>query len=349
MSPRRSTVRPAINDLLAEWGSIASRNVVAATGLSRQAVHAHLSAMVDVGELVVEGRGRGVRYRRVHPRQRFRYHLDGLEEDRVWDEVRAEVPELDKLPEVADRAIHTAVVELVNNAIAHSGGEFVEVLFRKAHDRLIVQVIDDGEGIFAHLARANNLNHGLEALQELTKGKLTSLPAEHTGEGLFLLSKIADFFEIDSGGLLWLVDNEIDDVGVATTDPRTGTSVRFEVDVGTTTSLENVFAESSDGFELSRRRVVVKLFDVGDRFLSRSEAKKLLNGLERFRHVVLDFKGVEAVGQGFVDETFRVWNGRHPDTRLYPINMEPPIEFIVEHGRRAAESTSAHVRRRSER
>lgn len=340
MSPRRSRIRPVIDDLLAEWGSIANRNVVAKTGSSRQAVHAQLRAMVKAGELVIEGAGRGVRYRGVHPRRRFRYRLAGLVEDRVWDLVSAEVPELADLPDVADRALHTAVIELVDNAISHSRGRHVEVSFRKVHDRLILEVIDDGEGIFDHLAHENELADGMEALQQLTKGKLTSMPAEHSGEGIFLLSRIADFFEIESGGLLWMVDNELDDVGIASTQVRPGTRVRFEVDVSTTTSLESVFAQWSEGFELARRRVVVKLFETGNRFLSRSEAKKVLQGLERFRNVVLDFKGVEAVGQGFVDEMFRVWTSRHPDTRLHPVNMTPPIAFIVEHGRRAGEDAA---------
>jgi len=339
MSPRPSRIRPVIDDLLAEWGSIANRNVVEATGTSRQAVHAQLRSMVDAGDLIVEGSGRGVRYRSVHPRQRFRYRLQDLAEDLVWNDVSIEVLELADLPNPADRALHTAVVELVNNAISHSNGRYVEVSFRKAHDRLVLEVSDDGDGIFDHLAQANGLPDGMEALRQLTKGKLTTMPAEHTGEGIFLLSRIADFFEIESGGLLWMVDNEIDDVGIAAVHVAPGTKVRFEIDVSTTTSLESVMAESSEGFELARRRVVVKLFETGNRFLSRSEAKKLLEGLNRFRNVVVDFKGVEAVGQGFVDEMFRVWTSRHPDIRLHPINMEPPIAFIVEHGRRASESS----------
>ncbi len=327
-----------IDDLLAEWGSIANRNVVGATGATRQAVHAQLHAMVDAGELVREGAGRSVRYRSVHPRRRFRYRIAGLDESLVWEQVRAEVPELQGLPEAADRALHTAVVELVDNAISHSRGRHVEVLFRRAHERLILEVIDDGEGIFDHLAHENELADGMEALRQLTKGKLTTMPDEHSGEGLFLLSKIADFFEVESGGLLWMIDNELDDVGVSSAHVRPGTRVLFEVDVRTGASLEAVFVQSSEAFELARRRVVVKLFETGNRFLSRSEAKKLLEGVERFRNVVIDFKGVEAVGQGFVDEMFRVWTSRHPNTRLHPVNMVPPIAFIVEHGRRAAGS-----------
>ena len=54
--------------------------------------------------------------------------------------------------------------------------------------------------------------------------------------------------------------------------------------------------------------------------------------------------GVEAVGQGFVDEMFRVWKNRHPNTRLHPVNMIPPIAFLVEHGRKAAEISATERR-----
>lgn len=345
MCPKPSRIRPVIDDLLAEWGSIANRNVVAATGASRQAVHAQLQAMVDDGELLREGAGRSVRYRSSHPRRRFRYRLRGLDEEAVWNEVRREVPELASLPEIAERALHTAIVELVDNAVSHSRGKRVEISFRRAHERLILEVADDGEGIFDHLAHENELADAMEALQQLTKGRLTTIPEEHTGEGLFLLSRIADFFEVESGGLRWMIDNEIDDIGISVSHVEPGTRVRFEVDAGTDTSLESVFAESSEAFELARRRVVVKLFETGNRFLSRSEAKRLLDGLGRFRNVIVDFKGVEAVGQGFVDEMFRVWPSRHPNTRLHPVNMLPPIAFIVEHGRKAAEADRGTVTR----
>ncbi|MFZ5475538.1 MAG: STAS-like domain-containing protein [Myxococcota bacterium] len=44
---------------------------------------------------------------------------------------------------------------------------------------------------------------------------------------------------------------------------------------------------------------MVPLLAVGGEFVSRSEARRLLHGLERFREVVLDFAGVPGVGQGF--------------------------------------------------
>ena len=70
--------------------------------------------------------------------------------------------------------------------------------------------------------------------------------------------------------------------------------------------------------------------------MSRSEAKRLVSGLERFREVVLDFGGVELVGQGFADEVFRVWASQHPDITLIPIAMSPPVAFMVERAIRGA-------------
>jgi hypothetical protein len=81
--------------------------------------------------------------------------------------------------------------------------------------------------------------------------------------------------------------------------------------------------------------VVVRLFDLGERFISRSEAKRLLHGLDRFQEVVLDFKGVKEVGQGFADEVFRVWPSTHPGVAIRPEQMATPVEFMVKRALKA--------------
>ena len=80
----------------------------------------------------------------------------------------------------------------------------------------------------------------------------------------------------------------------------------------------------------------IKLFAFGTSFVSRSEAKRLTQGLDRFRHVILDFQGVTLVGQGFADEIFRVWSRAHPQIELKAENMIPPVAFMVERARGAA-------------
>jgi len=52
--------------------------------------------------------------------------------------------------------------------------------------------------------------------------------------------------------------------------------------------------------------------------------------LEMFDEVEIDFAGMEQVGQGFVDELFRVWQRQHPGTRLVPVNANPAINALIQ-------------------
>ena len=110
------------------------------------------------------------------------------------------------------------------------------------------------------------------------------------------------------------------------------------METATARDLRRLFEAYTEDFEFVRTRTVIKLLAIGVRFVSRSEAKRLVHNLERFREVVLDFKGVEGVGQGFADEIFRVWHREHPEVRLIPVNMCEPVQFMVERARRAARS-----------
>jgi hypothetical protein len=116
---------------------------------------------------------------------------------------------------------------------------------------------------------------------------------------------------------------------VLETTPRPGTIAELVVSLAGTRALEHVFAEYTDGLDFSKSRTAIKLFTIGVRFVSRSEAKRLLHGLEKFREVVLDFSGVRGVGQGFADEVFRVWARAHPETKLTPVNMGEAVAFMV--------------------
>jgi len=82
----------------------------------------------------------------------------------------------------------------------------------------------------------------------------------------------------------------------------------------------------------TRTRTVVQLFGFGVRFMARSEAKRLMRGLERFEEVLIDFTGVEEVGPSFIDEVLRVWPNQHPETVVQPVGMTGPAEFMVRRG-----------------
>ena len=69
-----------------------------------------------------------------------------------------------------------------------------------------------------------------------------------------------------------------------------------------------------------------------ERFVSRSHAKRILKGLEKFNHIILDFKGISSVGQAFVDEIFRVIKGSHPEIKIEYINANEAIQFMITRG-----------------
>jgi len=252
----------------------------------------------------------------------------------------AQVPPLAALEGPSRSAFHHALTELVNNAVDHSGATEVSVNFSQRGDIVTLEVVDRGVGIFRHLRERLGFGSELEALQELSKGKVTTMPDRHTGEGIFFTSKAADLFEIESGALGWAVDNVRSDMALQRKDPpRAGTRVSFALRPASARPMEALFAEYTEDYEFMRTRAVVKLFAIGVTFVSRSEAKRLLTGLDRFREVILDFAGVEGVGQGFADEVFRVWARAHPDVRLTPVSMCDVVDLMVGRALAAAKNT----------
>lgn len=333
MAPR--SVEGRIVALFTDHLPRSASEVAATVGVSRQAAHRHLARLVARGELIGEGKARASRYRNPGslPFTR-RYVRAEIAEDQVWQEIASILPAIGSLPREARSVFQYAFTEMLNNAIEHSASKEVEVRWGASGNRLSFEIVDEGRGIFAHLRKTLRLGSDLEALQALSKGKLTTLPKGHTGEGIFFTSKVADLFELESRGLRWIVDNVREDVAVGVTPYRKGTQVRFEAGRRPRRNLADVFAEYTENFEFQKTRVVVKLFQRGATFISRSEARRVLDRLDRFREVILDFHGVEEVGQGFADEVCRVWPAAHRGTRIDPVNMTKGIAFMIERARR---------------
>lgn len=268
--------------------------------------------------------------------------LVGLAEDQVW---KALMTEVDHEPDSVTPALtimRYAFTEMLNNAIDHSGGTEVWIEWWEDQATLAFRIRDNGIGAFAKVRDQLHLEDHLAAIQELSKGKTTTSPREHTGEGIFFTSHAVDVFELRANGWVWIVDNLRSDQAIREEEPmRLGTTVICEVDAETNRTLEDVFARFTDeDYEFSRSRISIKLFELGVRFISRSEAKRLLRGLERFREVEIDFSGVEGVGQGFVDELLRVWPNQHSETRVVATGMNRAVEAMVRRGVRLGSQTS---------
>ena len=72
------------------------------------------------------------------------------------------------------------------------------------------------------------------------------------------------------------------------------------------------------------------MYEVGVGLLSRSEARRIMLGLEKFRDIELDFAGVKTVGQSFADEIFRVFKKQHPHIRLLWVYTNKDVEKIIQ-------------------
>ncbi len=264
------------------------------------------------------------------PTLQWSSELAGLAEDQVWRELGPQL-RLDAHPR-ALAVTQYVFTEMLNNAIDHSDGSRAWVRTWSSDTALVIEISDNGVGAFQRLVDAKDLPNVYAAVQELTKGKQTTAPDRHSGGGIFFSSKAVDLFSLAANGIIWTVDNLRADHAVGTSATVTGTVVRLEINPSTELDLGSLFRKFTEDSRFTRTRPVVKLFSLGVQFVSRSEAKRLLAGLAQFTEVEVDFTGVESVGQGFVDELFRVWAQAHPQITLTPTNMNDAVEFMVTRG-----------------
>ncbi len=87
---------------------------------------------------------------------------------------------------------------MVNNVIDHSESEILTIQLSVDYLNLKIQVSDSGIGIFEKIKTTLGLEHPKQAILELAKGKFTSDPENHSGEGIFFTSRVFDTFLIFS-------------------------------------------------------------------------------------------------------------------------------------------------------
>jgi anti-sigma regulatory factor (Ser/Thr protein kinase) len=263
------------------------------------------------------------------------YPIKELEEHIVADEFL--LPLIQGLPQNVIDLLYYGITEILNNAIDHSEGDTVTVTICFPPDTVVIIVRDNGIGIFNNIQHTLNLESPRDAILELCKGKLTTDPTRHTGEGIFFTARACDEFVIISHNLQfahvgvddWLVEEE--------RDLHEGTAVQMTVKVTSDRVLQEIFdlfssesAEDEGTFGFTRTIIPISIAKYGpDGLVSRSKAKRVMGGIGKFKEVVLDFKGVESIGQAFADEIFRVFARRHPEVHIEAINTNEKVERMI--------------------
>jgi len=332
-----------IRERLAQTGRLTSAEIVRATGMSRSYVHRVLQHLVGEGSIRRIGKANRARY--VHNEagqlaaalaEEVTYHRflrnRNLQEDLILKEVKRETAALRGVPENVGRIVDYTFSEILNNAIEHSHSERITVDVQRTDKAIGFTITDRGIGIFRNIRESYDFGSDEEALHMLLKGKQTTDPKRHSGEGLFFSSRAASFLQIKSGHLRLTFDNRLPDVMIAEIKEVQGTRVETWIDLSSETDLARVFDRySGEALTFDRTEVRIALYKLGQEHVSRSEARRVLAGLEKLRHGVFDFAGVSSLGQAFADEVFRVWKGDHPDSTLTVVNALESVRAMIRH------------------
>ncbi len=332
-------VEKQISNILKKRNRITTADLVGKTGFTRAYAHSFLKKLVDEGALLRVGKANQAHYilpagkgKALPQPARVRKILTnkGVAEDIILDQVRRQSSIFQGLTENISAILNYAFTEMLNNAIEHSQSEKIDVLMQKTAMDLRFTVKDWGVGIFNNIMKKKHLASTMEALQDLLKGKETTAPEAHSGEGIYFTSKIADRLTISSFEKKLVFDNIRQDVFVRDIQSSNGTRIDFVLALKSKKSLTGLFRQYTDeNFEFSKTGVRVKMFQNGIDYVSRSQARRMMAGLEKFKTITLDFQNVATVGQAFADEIFRVWQGTHQNIRVVAQSANENIMLMV--------------------
>jgi len=327
----------AIINYIRSNGSSGSRELSAHFGISRQALNIHLRGLIENGKLFKTGSTRNARYHiSITPKIKTNFASDflvsGLDESHIYQRLSLSLNLSTSLKAEVESITHYAFTEMLNNVIDHSDSDKTRVRATLDEGKLTFEIKDWGKGVFASIAENYSLDNEQDAMIELVKGKTTTMPEAHSGEGIFFTSKATDRFVLRSHRIQLEWDRARNDVFISAPRYVKGTYVYAEIRRDSRLKLADVFslyAPEEFDFQFQKTTVYIKLLN--KEYVSRSEAKRLMHNLDRFRQVELDFRDVGAVGQGFADEVFRVFHRDHPDVEIHAINSNPAVQAMILH------------------
>jgi hypothetical protein len=302
--------------------------------ISRQGVHQHIDRLRGQGAIAIGGTRRKPQYSLVPiaASKKMIQLLPGLAEDEVWES--SVKPMISMLPANVLGIWNHAFTEMFNNAIDHSGGTHTYLQITRTALSTEIWITDDGVGIFKKIRQEFDLDDERHAIFELSKGKLTTDPKNHSGEGIFFSSRMLDLFVIISGDLLFSHNhNHANDWLFDDINAGTGTSVKMALNNHSSRTTRKIFDQYSgdDGdYGFNKTVIPVNLASYGaDGLVSRSQAKRVLARVNQFERVVFDFDGVQEIGQAFADQIFRVYAREHPEIEMTCINTIPAVQQMI--------------------
>jgi len=261
-----------------------------------------------------------------------------IEAQEIW--YRYLRPVLHHYPPHITQPATDGITHSLKNVLDHAHSRSVAITIRETIATITITIADHGIGLFNKIQSAC---HGLDlrtAALELIKGKLTTDPARHRGEGIAVTARLFDEFELQSDGYCcghavpltpeqgsgqWYWHQH-------PTPRPIGTSVRLRLH--TARPLDEIVPASrwfTTPKDLSTTLIpVVMLAEGATPFQTRREAQRLLARIDQFKRVVLDFQGVLVIGPEFADEVFRVYPQQFPDIHFHWSGENASVQAVIQ-------------------
>jgi hypothetical protein len=341
-----------IIDFIKEKGIVKSSELVKVFGVSRQYIAKLTSRLIKENKVIKIGSTRLASYTTEKYLEKnptlipitYSKVLENknLEEHKILSDIEQHFLPIQECSENIKSIFEYAFSEMLNNAIEHSTSKKIKFIITINRDILYFSIDDYGVGVFRNIMNKRHLNSELEAIQDLLKGKTTTAPKLHSGEGIFFTSKVGDEFILDSYGWQFISNNQIKDIFVKKIKgQKQGTKVMFRINIKKGQHLNDIFKqytnigdESDYGFDKTEIRV--RLYAMGGVNISRSQARRVLAGLEKFKVIVMDYDRVPTIGQAFADEVYRVFKIKNPNIEIQDQNMNEAVNFMVERAKNEA-------------
>jgi anti-sigma regulatory factor (Ser/Thr protein kinase) len=257
----------------------------------------------------------------------------GLSEDAVW---RGQIlPKTKGLPQNVIDVCQYGFCKIFNNAIDHSASFNADIIYKQTYGHIEIAIIDHGIGIFKKLKDYFGLSDPRQALLELSKGRLTSDNKKHSGQGIFFTSRMFDEFTIWSDDLSYRRIRQTDDDWLVDAEDLkkfdAGTVVHMVVATDVPWAPWDIMQKyQGNVVGFTKTHVPISLGKYpGEQLVSRSQARRVLARIDRFSEVMLDFQGVQNVGQAFADEIFRVFRNSHPDIKITAVRTNSHVSKMI--------------------
>ncbi len=327
---KKNTIIMYLLEKISQGAEGVSKTVSETFGLSRNTVSSYINELVDKKIIFKEKRDT---YRLIT--EEYHYDLrrsEGQLDNDTFAYCNYLEPLIKHLPENIQRIWNYSLSEMVNNVMDHSEAETLELVIFMNYLSTSVMLKDNGVGIFEKIKIHFNLPNLDEAICELFKGKLTTDSANHSGEGIFFTSKLMDRYFIVSGNKIFTTDKfEDEHVSTAKEKITEGTLVFMSLSNFSNKKTFEIFDDySNDEGSFIKTRIPLKNI-FSDAPVSRSQANRVCNRLDKFKEVIIDFEGLQWMGQGFAHQMFVVYKNQHPEIEFIPVNMNEAVTKMYNH------------------